>query len=109
VQAYSTQKIKIAALVCLQDVLRKQPAIATSVVGLGLRHRGQSARNLGRLYEEVEPTVRYVQLDQIASAHSRQRAAAHPGMEAAPLDRVLFSDLEALAGDGSLPGAQRAP
>jgi hypothetical protein len=28
-------------------------------------------------------------------------------MEAAPLDRALFSDLEALAGDGSLLNAQR--
>ena len=28
-------------------------------------------------------------------------------MEAAPLDRVLFSDLEALAGDWGLSGAER--
>ena len=36
-----------------------------------------------------------------------QCAAAHTGVEAAPLDRVLFSDLEALVGDRRLSGAQR--
>src|SRR5215216_6398997 len=41
------------------------------------------------------------------SRHGHQRATPHTGMEAAPLDRVLFSDLEALAGDGSLSGAER--
>ena len=40
------------------------------------------------------------------SGDRTQLAAAHPGLEAAPLDRVLFPDLEALAGDGCLPGAQ---
>ena len=54
VQAHSTQKIKVAAFVGLQDVLCKQPAIATLVVGLGLRHSGQPAGDLGRLYEEIE-------------------------------------------------------
>src|SRR5262249_41044636 len=39
--------------------------------------------------------------------HGHQRATADTGLEAAPLDRVLFSDLEALAGDGSLSGAER--
>ena len=75
-QAHSPQKVKIAAFVCLQDVLRKQPAIATSVVGLGLRHSGQSTRDFGGLYEEVEPAVRHVQLDEVASAHGRERAAS---------------------------------
>jgi hypothetical protein len=41
------------------------------------------------------------------SRHGHQRATADTGLEAAPLDRVLFSDLEALAGDGSLSGAER--
>jgi hypothetical protein len=35
-----------------------------------------------------------------------QRAAAHTGMEAPLVNRVLFSDLEALVGDRRLPGAQ---
>ena len=75
-QAHSAQEIKIAAFVCLQDVLRKEPAIATSVVELGLRHSGQSARDLAGLYKEVEPAVRYVKLNKIASAHGRERAAS---------------------------------
>ena len=41
------------------------------------------------------------------SGDRHQFAAAHPGVETAQLDRVLFSDLEALAGDWGLPGAQR--
>ena len=41
------------------------------------------------------------------SGDCHQRATAHTGMEAAPLDRALFSDLEAPAGDRRLPGAQR--
>ena len=57
-------------------MLRKQPAIATSVVWLGVRHSGQPASDLVRLYEEVEPAVRHVQLDEVASAHSRERAAS---------------------------------
>src|SRR5215470_2964200 len=36
-----------------------------------------------------------------------QRATAHPRLEAAVLDRVLFSDLEAPAGDKGLSGAER--
>jgi hypothetical protein len=43
------------------------------------------------------------------SRHGHQRATTHTGMEAAPLDRALFSDLEALVGDRRLSGAQRAP
>src|SRR5712691_6964071 len=76
VQTHSAQEIKIAAFICLQDVLRKQPAIATSVVGLGLRHTGQSSRDLFRLYEEIEPAVRHVQFDEVASAHGCERAAS---------------------------------
>src|ERR671913_211627 len=36
-----------------------------------------------------------------------QFATAHAGVEAAELDRVLFSDLEAPAGHRCLPGAQQ--
>ena len=36
-----------------------------------------------------------------------QFAASHTGMEAAQLDRVLFSNFEALAGCWGLPGSQR--
>ena len=41
------------------------------------------------------------------SRNRHQRAAAHTGVEASLVDRVLFSDFEALAGDWGLPGAQR--
>src|SRR5207244_10750434 len=41
------------------------------------------------------------------SRHGHQWATTHTGMEAASLDRVLFSDFEALAGDGSLSSAER--
>ena len=57
-------------------MLCKQPAIATSVVGLRLRPSGQAACDLGRLYEEVEPAVRDVQLDEVASAYGRERTAS---------------------------------
>jgi hypothetical protein len=40
------------------------------------------------------------------SRHKHQRTAAHPGVEAPLVDRVLFSDLEALVGDRGLPGTQ---
>ena len=41
------------------------------------------------------------------SRNRYQWTAAHSGMEAAPLDRALFSDLEAPPGNWRLPGAQR--
>ena len=40
------------------------------------------------------------------SCHDHQWATAHPGVEAAPLDRALFSDLEAPAGHRGLSGAE---
>src|SRR4030095_15579396 len=36
-----------------------------------------------------------------------QRTAAHPGVEAAPLDRALLSDFEAPPGDWGLSSAER--
>src|SRR5262245_27788241 len=41
------------------------------------------------------------------SGDRHQRATAHPAVEAASLDRALFSDLKALAGHRGLSGAQR--
>ncbi len=41
------------------------------------------------------------------SGDCHQFAAAHTGLEASQLDRVLLSDLEALVGDRGLSGAQR--
>jgi len=41
------------------------------------------------------------------SRHAHQWAAAHPGVEAAALDRVLFPDLEALTGDWGLSSVER--
>ena len=38
-------------------MLCKQPAIATSVVGLGLRHSSQAACDLGRFDEEIKPAA----------------------------------------------------
>src|SRR5512134_3930050 len=76
VQAHRTQEIKIAAFIGLQDVLCKQPAIATSVVGPRLRHSGQATCDLARFDEEIEPAVRYVQFDEVASAHGRERTTS---------------------------------
>jgi hypothetical protein len=41
------------------------------------------------------------------SRHDHPRAAAHPGVEAAVLDRVLCSNLAAPAGDWGLAGVER--
>jgi len=41
--------------------------------------------------------------------NGHQRTSSHPGMEAAVLDRALFSDLETLAGDRGLSSTERAP
>lgn len=75
-QAYSTQKIEIAAFVGLQNMLREQPAIAALVMDARWRQSGQPARDLSGLDEEIEAAMRHVQLDEIASTYGRQRAAS---------------------------------
>ena len=65
----------------------------------------QQALNDLRLPQDLVTERRSVLRD--VSCHGHQRATAHPGVEAAVLDRVLFPDIEALAGDWGLSSADR--
>ena len=69
------EKIEVAALVGLRDVLLIERAEAALELRRRLLPRGAAARELGVAHLELELARRHVELDQVAVAHERQRAA----------------------------------
>ena len=69
------EKIEIAALIGLRDVLLVERAEAALELRLGSLPRGAAARELGGAHLELQPARRHVELDQVAVLDQRQRAA----------------------------------
>src|SRR5207237_54604 len=69
------EEIEVAALVSLEDVLEVEPAVAAAVSGRGRPPLSAAAGQLGVGDVQLEAAAGDVQLDLVAIAHERERAA----------------------------------
>ena len=73
------QEVEVAPLVRTQNVLGEQPSVAPGIVRLRRGPLRKAPLDLPLVDEQVQASVRHVELDQIAVSNRRQRAALHNG------------------------------